>query len=56
MGKVVLLGSLSLDVTGIVFRAHPPKGMLEHRQSILPCGDGAFPTFQLPLPGKELLP
>jgi hypothetical protein len=36
MGKVVLLGSLSLDVTGIVFRAHPPKGMLKHRQSILP--------------------
>jgi hypothetical protein len=21
-----------------------------------PCGDGSFPAFQLPLPGKELLP
>jgi hypothetical protein len=54
-GKLVLLGSLGLDVTGITFYAHPPKGTLECYQSILPCGDGSFPAFKLPLPGKELL-
>jgi hypothetical protein len=30
------------------------KGTLKGRQSILPCGDGTFPTIQLPLLGKEL--
>jgi hypothetical protein len=55
-GKVVLLGSLILAMTRITFQAHPPKGMLEHRQSILPCGDGSLPTFQLSPLDKELLP
>jgi hypothetical protein len=55
-GKVVLLGSLCLDVTSVVFHAHPPKGTVKHLQSILPCGDDSFPAFQLPLPGEDLLP
>jgi hypothetical protein len=55
-GKVVLLGSLGLDMTVIMFLAHPSQGTLQHRQSILPCGDRYFPAFQLPLSGKELLP
>jgi hypothetical protein len=53
--KVVLLGSLGLDMTVITFLAHPSQGMLQHRQSILPCGDRYFPAFHLPLSGKELL-
>jgi hypothetical protein len=56
LSKVVLLGNLDLDATDIMFHAHPPKGMLECHQSILPCGDGYFPAFQLPLLGKQLLP
>jgi hypothetical protein len=27
-GKVVLLGSLGLDMFGVAFHAHPPKGEL----------------------------
>jgi hypothetical protein len=52
----VLSGSLGLDVTGITFHTHPDKGTPERCQSILLCGDASFPTFQLPLPGKELFP
>jgi hypothetical protein len=41
------------------------KSMTHHNQTkelttwfltFYPCGDDSFPTFQLPLPGKELLP
>jgi hypothetical protein len=48
-GKLVMLGSLGLDTTSIMFHAHPPKRVLEHHQSILPCSDGSFPAFQLSL-------
>jgi hypothetical protein len=41
LSKVILLGSLSLDAPGVTFCVHPPKGMLECRQSILLCGDGS---------------
>jgi hypothetical protein len=35
-GKVVLLGSLSLDVVGIVFRVHPPSSHSVMSPSLLP--------------------
>jgi hypothetical protein len=54
-GKEVLLHNLSMDMIGITFRAHLPKGTLKSRQSILPRSDGAFPAIQLSLPSKELL-
>jgi hypothetical protein len=41
-GMVVLMGRLILDVLGIAFHAHHPKGALETCQSIIPCGDDAF--------------
>jgi hypothetical protein len=41
-GKVVLSGSLCVDVLGVAFQAHPPKGALRSRQSILPCSNGSF--------------
>jgi hypothetical protein len=41
---VVLPGSLGLDVLSVTFHAHPPKGTLGTRQSILPCSDDAFST------------
>jgi hypothetical protein len=40
-----LLGSLNLDVPGLAFCAHPLKGLLKIRESILRCGDGSFPAF-----------
>jgi hypothetical protein len=42
-GVEVLLGSLSLDVLGVMFHAHPLKSVLGSRQ--------AFSTIQLPLSG-----
>jgi hypothetical protein len=42
------------DATGFMFCVHLSKGTLKSRQSILPRGDGAFPTIQLPLLGKNL--
>jgi hypothetical protein len=54
LGKEVLLESFSLDILGIMFYVHPPKGALEICQSVLPRGDGAFHAIQLPIPGKEL--
>jgi hypothetical protein len=54
-GKVILLSNLSLDAPGVTFCVHPLKGMLKRHQSILLCSNGSFPSFQLPLPGKELL-
>jgi hypothetical protein len=54
LGKEVLLDTLGSDVTGIPFHAHLSKGALKSCQSILPRGDCAFPTLQLPLLGKKL--
>jgi hypothetical protein len=54
-GKVVLLGSLSLDVLGVAVHACLSKGMLRSCQSILPRSNGIFPTVHLPLSGEELL-
>jgi hypothetical protein len=53
--KVVLLGSLGLDVPGITFLVRPLKGVLKSHQFILPHGGDAFPAIQLPLLGKEVL-
>jgi hypothetical protein len=39
----VLLDSLDLDETGIMFRVHLSKGALKSYKYILPCGNGAFP-------------
>jgi hypothetical protein len=47
-------GSLSLDALGVMFYAHPPKGVLKSHHSILPRDDSAFLAIQLPLPGEEL--
>jgi hypothetical protein len=54
-GKEVLLDSHGLDTLGITFHACIPKRTRESHQAILPRGDGAFPTIQLLLLGKELL-
>jgi hypothetical protein len=53
--REVLVDSLGLGKIGIMFYVHLPKGTLKSSQSILPCGDDAFPAIQLPLLGKELL-
>jgi hypothetical protein len=45
LGKEVLLDNLSSDATGITFHVLLSKGTLKSRQSILPSGDGAFPTI-----------
>jgi hypothetical protein len=44
-GREVMLDSLSLGVTGIMFYVHHSKGALKRRESILPCDDGAFPAI-----------
>jgi hypothetical protein len=54
LGEEVQLDSLSSNATGITFRAHLSKGVLKSHQPILPHGDDAFPTIQVPLPSKEL--
>jgi hypothetical protein len=54
LGEDVMLDSVGSDATSVTFHAHLSKGTLKGCQSILPCGDGTFPTIQLPLLGKEL--
>jgi hypothetical protein len=44
-GEEVLLDSLGSDATGVMFHEHLSKGTLKGRQSILPRGDGTFPTI-----------
>jgi hypothetical protein len=51
----VLLRSLGLDAHSVMFHAHSLKSVLKSRQCILPRGDDAFSTVQLPLLDKELL-
>jgi hypothetical protein len=53
-GKEILLDNLSLDVTGVTFRVHLPKGVFKSCQPIFPCGDGTFPDIKPPLLGKKL--
>jgi hypothetical protein len=54
LGKEVLLDRLVSDMTGIMFYSHLSKGALKSHKSILPRGDGAFPTIKLPLLGMKL--
>jgi hypothetical protein len=52
---LVMLDILVSAVLGVIFHARPSKSTLKSRQTILPCHDGAFPTIQFPLLGKEIL-
>jgi hypothetical protein len=54
LGEEVMLDSLGLDATGIMFREHLTKGALKGCQSVLTRGEGTFSAIQLPLPGKKL--
>jgi hypothetical protein len=54
-GKVVLLGSLALDVLSFMLHAPLLEGTLGSCQFILSCSNGTFPTIQLPLMDEELL-
>jgi hypothetical protein len=55
-GQIVLPDSLSLGVLSIASRTRPFQCAFRSCQSIFSCNDEAFPTVQVPLPGKELLP
>jgi hypothetical protein len=55
LGHIVSPDCLDSGVLIVTFSACPSYSAPERHQSILPCGDGAFPAIQLPLSGKELL-
>jgi hypothetical protein len=55
-GQIVLSDDLSLSALGVPFHVHTSQGAFRSCQIIFLCRDDAFPAFQQPLPGKELLP